>query len=187
MLVEVYRNLHKKCYSIRQKGRVLYHANSVVMRDCEFRVQQGGRRRVLQERKKNVHAYIKGDMITASVITRWTWAGDGKRLEAKREREDGTDWLEWDLDTIPDAQKDKILMANAQRRWFKVRYNPYYMPHFFAVCRSGDIPVQQADWVHLDKYGGCLSGATAKLEFIEHRTVAFADMLVEEGGLEAME
>ena len=60
MIVEVYRNLHKKCYSIRHKGRVLYHAKSIVMRDCEFRVQEGGRKRVLREKKKNVHAGVSG-------------------------------------------------------------------------------------------------------------------------------
>lgn len=58
--VEVYRNLHKGNWSIRQFGRIVGHADNVALLDAEFRVSQAGRERVLRERQKNVHAYIVG-------------------------------------------------------------------------------------------------------------------------------
>lgn len=59
----VYRNLHKNCWSVRNRatGRVEYHEYSLVLFDeCVLRVSQSGRARVLAERKKNVHAMIHG-------------------------------------------------------------------------------------------------------------------------------
>ena len=58
--VQVYYNLHKKCLSIRYKGKVIEHAREVTLTDAKFHVQPAGRARVLREKKKNVHAYIKG-------------------------------------------------------------------------------------------------------------------------------
>jgi len=61
--VEVYRNLHKNCFSIRQNGKVvdyLYSGQELHLTDVEFRVQPAGRERVRREKKKNVHAYVKG-------------------------------------------------------------------------------------------------------------------------------
>ena len=56
----VYRNLNKKCLSIKQNGIIVAHADSVTLKSCTFIVNEGGRQRVLTERQKNVHAYIKG-------------------------------------------------------------------------------------------------------------------------------
>ena len=58
--VEVYRNLHKDCWSVRQKGIVRFHCHKIHLRNCEFVVQPAGRARVLREKKKNVHAFIRG-------------------------------------------------------------------------------------------------------------------------------
>ena len=62
--MRVYRNLHKKCWSVqqKQKGRwkVVAHAESITLLDCVFRVSEAGRQRVLRESRKNVHAYIQG-------------------------------------------------------------------------------------------------------------------------------
>ena len=58
--VEVYRNLHKQCWSVRQKGIVKYHTNYVFLRDVDFKVSQVGRERVVREKKKNVHAVVRG-------------------------------------------------------------------------------------------------------------------------------
>ena len=58
--IEVYKNLHNKCWSVRQSGRVVCHTNYMTLRDCEFIVQASGRRRVLREKKKNVHAFVRG-------------------------------------------------------------------------------------------------------------------------------
>jgi hypothetical protein len=58
--VEVYRNLHKKCLSVRQAGLVRCHVESVTLQDVQFRVSQSGRRRVIESGRKNVHAVIRG-------------------------------------------------------------------------------------------------------------------------------
>ena len=58
--VQVYYNLHKKCLSIRYKGKVIEHAREVTLTDARFHVQPAGRERVLREKKKNVHAFVRG-------------------------------------------------------------------------------------------------------------------------------
>jgi hypothetical protein len=61
----VYRNLHKKCLSVRQLGIVKCHTDSIVLHDATFVVNPAGREKVRRERKKNVHAYVKGTVIDA--------------------------------------------------------------------------------------------------------------------------
>lgn len=63
--VQVYRNLKFKdsiVYSIRdaQTNLVLGHATHILLSKCKFVVSEAGRRRVLREKKKNVHAWIEG-------------------------------------------------------------------------------------------------------------------------------
>jgi hypothetical protein len=58
--VFVYKNLHKDCWSIKQDGLVKAHATSVEMWDCSFRVNAKGRAKVLEEKRKNVHAGVIG-------------------------------------------------------------------------------------------------------------------------------
>ena len=62
MTVEVYRNLHKDCWSVRNpiNGLVLFHTDAIHLSDAKFVVHQSGRSRVIQEKRKNVHAFIKG-------------------------------------------------------------------------------------------------------------------------------
>ena len=63
MRVQVYYNLQKRCLSIRHRGRVIKHSKSVILRDASFRVQPAGRERVLREKRKNVHAYVSGELM----------------------------------------------------------------------------------------------------------------------------
>ncbi len=53
--VEVYWNLHKNCFSVRscETGRVIAHTSAVDIKDAKFVVRQAGRRKVLQEKKKD--------------------------------------------------------------------------------------------------------------------------------------
>ncbi len=65
MKVFVYFNLHKRCFSIKSlegenKGRVVAHADKVMLYDGTFKVSQAGRKRVLSEKRKNVHAGVVG-------------------------------------------------------------------------------------------------------------------------------
>ena len=61
--VKVYWNLHKLCWSIQHKGKVIRHAKSVLLRDCSLTVSIKGRERVLKEKKKNVHAFAAGILL----------------------------------------------------------------------------------------------------------------------------
>jgi hypothetical protein len=63
--VFAYRNLHRDCWSLKAlegpyKGRVILHADEAVLVFCQLKVSKAGRQRVLQERKKNVHAGVVG-------------------------------------------------------------------------------------------------------------------------------
>ena len=60
-----YFNLHKNKISVQKKvngvWRVQRHADSVALDDATFKVSKAGRERVLQSKRKNVHAYICGN------------------------------------------------------------------------------------------------------------------------------
>jgi hypothetical protein len=58
--VLVYFNLTKKCWSIVQSGIVIGYCDEVLLRDVTFVVRPAGRKKVLKEKKKNVHAYARG-------------------------------------------------------------------------------------------------------------------------------
>lgn len=62
-LVFVYRNLHKKCFSVRcQKTKlVIAHVKEIVLDNCRFKVSEAGRKRVLKSQVKNVHAGVVGE------------------------------------------------------------------------------------------------------------------------------
>lgn len=70
MKVFVYFNLHRKCWSVKalegpMKGRVVQHADTLMLTDCVFKVSEAGRQRVLRERRKNVHAGVVGTLTLA--------------------------------------------------------------------------------------------------------------------------
>ena len=61
--VDIYFNLHKNCYSVKKKGKVVYHLyedEELTLENVEFVVGKKGRERVLKEKRKNVHAYVRG-------------------------------------------------------------------------------------------------------------------------------
>lgn len=68
LLVDVYRNLHKHCWSVRaacgsHRGRVIGHATSVLLRHCTFHISESGRLRAVREGRKNVHAHVRGRLL----------------------------------------------------------------------------------------------------------------------------
>ena len=67
MKVEVYRNLNNGRLSIRDAKTklVIGHADRVKLLDVTFHVSQAGRERVLREKRKNVHAVVRGYMVSA--------------------------------------------------------------------------------------------------------------------------
>lgn len=78
--VHVYMNLPKKVFSVRQSGIVKCHAMSVYLENAEFVVSEKGRQKVLKEKRKNVHAYVKGMVTHGKIINKempldftWDW------------------------------------------------------------------------------------------------------------------
>lgn len=61
-LVKVYKNLHNGLWSIKdaKTGLVLGHTSELTLNICTFNVSESGRQRVLQEKQKNIHAYVVG-------------------------------------------------------------------------------------------------------------------------------
>lgn len=67
----VYFNLHKSVWSIKRGGRVREHAAEVMVlpldgKPVRFVVSEPGRQRVLREKRKNVHAYVRGNAYLAN-------------------------------------------------------------------------------------------------------------------------
>ena len=58
--VYVYWNLHRHCWSVRQSGKVVAHLGCIALDRCRFLVAEQGRKRVLNEGCKNVHAGVSG-------------------------------------------------------------------------------------------------------------------------------
>jgi len=104
MNVSIYRNLHNGLISIKSasSGLVLGHAQSVDVAWADFVVNESGRQRVLRDKQKNVHAYVKGLLLNTSGFKPYKGRSIGPVYGA--------------LDTIHKATV--------------VSYNPYKAPHF---------------------------------------------------------
>jgi len=59
---KIYYNLHKKCLSLMFRGKVIRHATEFALKNVDFRVSKKGRERVLKHKRKNVHAFVCGEM-----------------------------------------------------------------------------------------------------------------------------
>jgi hypothetical protein len=75
MRVRVYYNLNKKCFSIQSKTstgwRVTDYKNTLTLSNCKFIVSEAGRQRVLKTKRKNVHAYVEGELLDFNCINWW--------------------------------------------------------------------------------------------------------------------
>lgn len=72
--VRVYRNLRAgkangfKTYSVLgPQGRVVAHVGEILLTDVRFVVREGGQRRVRQQHRKNVHAFIEGTVVRSEM------------------------------------------------------------------------------------------------------------------------
>ena len=63
MRVEVYFNLHRKLWSVvdLSTGLVVEHVHEIAIANPVFTVQPAGRRKVIQQQRKNVHAFVRGE------------------------------------------------------------------------------------------------------------------------------
>jgi len=66
--VQVYWNLNKKTWSIRQGGKVVAYREALTLKDVTYHVQSAGKARVIREKQKNVHAYAKGMLFNDVVV-----------------------------------------------------------------------------------------------------------------------
>jgi len=57
---QVYFNLHKRCFSVQQGGKVYAHADGVLLENVRFNVSKAGQRKVRETGRKNVHARVTG-------------------------------------------------------------------------------------------------------------------------------
>ena len=64
-LVEVYYNLHKHVFSIRDKKTklVLAHTERVHLKNVTFKVSQKGREKTVETKQKRVHAFVVGEFM----------------------------------------------------------------------------------------------------------------------------
>jgi hypothetical protein len=62
--VLVYWNLHKNMYSVMDAvtRRVITHTRNIRLNNVTFKVSEAGRQRVLREGRKNVHAFVCGEV-----------------------------------------------------------------------------------------------------------------------------
>lgn len=69
--VSVYKNLHNNMWSVKAlsgplKNKVILHADELYLHNCYFSVSERGRQRVLNEKRKNVHASVIGYISTST-------------------------------------------------------------------------------------------------------------------------
>jgi hypothetical protein len=69
--VQVYKNLNRDCFSIRDKktGLVIAYASSVTLREAKFKVSAAGRLRVIRSGIRSVHGYVEGEFEAADLAT----------------------------------------------------------------------------------------------------------------------
>lgn len=112
--VRVYRNLHKNLLSVKQDGLVRCHTDNIVLNDCTFIVSKAGQKRVRDEKKKNVHAFIEGMVADPSETLNFlpfTWEElyyNPYKTEfwTVRDSQDEVESAEWvDIDAYPDSSQ----------------------------------------------------------------------------------
>lgn len=111
MRVRVYYNLNRSVWSIKamdgeHKGRVIGYAKAVTLRDAHTVVSEAGRQRVLREKRKNVHAYIDGEIVGVRDYT--------ERLRTPR------------VGSVLDSLHSEVTLGDL----VVLHYNPYKVSHF---------------------------------------------------------
>lgn len=59
-MVAVHWNRTRRCWSVREGKSPIWHTKSMTLFAATFRVRPGGRRRCVQEHRRNVHAFACG-------------------------------------------------------------------------------------------------------------------------------
>lgn len=61
--VRVFKNWKLGCYNIMQSGKLLTSARQVRLSGVEFLVRESGRKRMIENGRRNVHAYAVGTLV----------------------------------------------------------------------------------------------------------------------------
>lgn len=61
--VRVFKNWKLGCYNIMQSGKLLTSARQVRLSGVEFLVRESGRKRMLENGRRNIHAYAVGTLV----------------------------------------------------------------------------------------------------------------------------
>ena len=137
MKVRIYWNLHQGMWSVQdaKTRRVIGHATQILVRDASFVVSEAGRQRVLRERKKNVHAFVVGELEAAI----WFSTRDAM----------GSLMFDWRHCTrANNAYRDA-----ANKYGKAVTYNPFKGPTFVEVFSENGVEerrdILKADMVYL--------------------------------------
>ena len=119
--VDIYFNLHKKTFSVRHNGRVIEHTDAIQLRDVKYIVNVSGKRRVRKEKRKNVHAFVRGYICDSAIFR---------------------DTTEWWMDS-PELQ----IRDNSSYNRYEAKYNPYKYDSF--VIGENDKPIHKSDYAYL--------------------------------------
>jgi len=68
LAVDAYRNLTRRAWSVRARGRVVDHVETLCLADAEFRVSAAGVHRIQERRAREVVATVRGVPIESSAI-----------------------------------------------------------------------------------------------------------------------
>jgi hypothetical protein len=68
MRVRVHYHLIKKCLSVAYKGKVVAYTPEIQLTNVKFIVHPSGLRRTRQTKRRNVHAWVEGDIDFSSEV-----------------------------------------------------------------------------------------------------------------------
>ena len=148
--VRCYWNLARRCWSIQdaKTRRVIGHAKRILLRDVTFTVSDAGRRRVLAEGVKNVHAFACGSLEAADFEALPTGSA--------------AEFFDWSH-----ASRANVAYAKAAARLGRfVSYNPRRDETFVEVEGETRTPIKAAEMALLDRMpGNVLNRKAALLAF----------------------
>lgn len=116
----VYWNLTRRCWSVKQaNGKVYAHAGCLIVANARFVVREGGRQKVILTKQKNVHAFVRGQVVYMDDMNDHIMSGE-----------------------YPSVRTMKV------EKWRRVSYNPYYAGHFY-FDEEGKPPATAASEVRM--------------------------------------
>ena len=69
--IQIYRNLHKKCLSVRWKGKVIGHTDKIFLKNVRFFVSKKGVERIRKRKQKSVVAWVEGELDCCPGVVNW--------------------------------------------------------------------------------------------------------------------